>query len=408
MKKIVVLIIVVTILIVSVIAGVCFALYKEEQENKRLDLEAVTLKENLSVEFGKEVRVSSFIENLNGTIVNDFKIDTEKLGDIKVLFEYINIKNRKRTAEFTIKTIDVNPPKIFIGNTYSVEVGYNKNLIEVLLSGDDIDDNPTREIIGEYDFNTVGNYNLVYVVTDASNNQTKKEFVLQVTEKSKPNKTTTVANNKRLPIEDVIKNHKNENTKIGIDVSRWQQDIDFEKVKNAGVEFVIIRLGYQTDYDGDYELDPYFVTNIEGAKKAGLPVGIYFYSYARTTNQAINQANWVKDNLKNYEIDLPIAFDWESWNSFNKTNMSFFTINKVANTFLDTLEQEGYKGMLYSSKNYLEKIWYPTKHETWLAQYNVEPTYNGEYTMWQMSDSGKVEGINGNVDIDILYLDKIK
>lgn len=86
--------------------------------------------------------------------------------------------------------------------------------------------------------------------------------------------------------------------------------------------------------------------------------------------------------------------------------MSFYTINKAANIFLDTLQEAGYKGMLYSSKNYLEKIWYETKHETWLAQYNTKPTYEGKYSIWQMSDVGKVDGIKGDVDIDIMYLNK--
>ena len=139
---------------------------------------------------------------------------------------------------------------------------------------------------------------------------------------------------------------------------------------------------------------------------SGLPVGVYFYSYLKNVKQAREQANWVKDNLKNYKLDLPVAFDWESWSSFNGTGMSFYTINKSANEFLRVLEDEGYKGMLYSSKNYLERIWYPTEYETWLAQYNTKATYNGEYSIWQMCDTGIVDGIKGDVDIDIMYLDK--
>jgi len=272
----------------------------------------------------------------------------------------------------------------------------------VLLSADDIDDNPTREILGKYDFNVVGDYNLTYVVTDASGNQAKKEFVLYVKEK-----TNTVAKEPEpINIEDILINYKTDKTKIGIDVSKWQGEINWEEVKASGIEFAILRVGYQTDYDGDYVVDPYFISNIEGAQKVGLPIGSYFYSYAKNVNQAKEQAEWVKENLKGYEIELGIAFDWESWNSFNKTGMSLYTINKVANTFLDILEEAGYKGMLYSSKNYLEKIWYPTKHDTWLAQYNDKATYEGEYSIWQMCSTGKVGGIKGNVDVDIMYLEK--
>lgn len=86
--------------------------------------------------------------------------------------------------------------------------------------------------------------------------------------------------------------------------------------------------------------------------------------------------------------------------------MSIYTINKAANEFLDILQEAGYKGMLYSSKNYLEKIWTNSEYETWLAQYNDKVTYAGEYSMWQMSSIGKVDGINADVDIDVMYLEK--
>ncbi len=402
MKKIIIFVI---LLIIILVAGIGVWLYIDEQENKRLDKEAITLKENMTIEYGKKAKISDFIENINGSLIEDNEINTENLGEIKVTFDFKNIKNKKRKSEFVIKVVDVNAPKIFSGSSYSVEVGNNKDLTQVLLSADDIDDNPRREILGEYDFNTVGNYKLTYVVTDSSGNEAKQEFTLYVKEK------TTTTNRPKpktetLELSDVLNNYKTEKTKIGIDVSKWQGEINWQEVKEDGIEFAMIRVGYQTDYDGDYVEDPYFVANIEGAKAAGIPVGIYFYSYAKNVNQAIEQANWVKEHLKDYEIDLPVAFDWESWNSFNGAGMSLNTINKVANTFLDILEESGYKGMLYSSKTYLEKIWYPTNHETWLAQYNNKATYNGEYSIWQMSSIGRVKGIKGDVDIDVMYLEK--
>lgn len=390
----------IVILITVSVIGVCFWVHKEKQENIRIDAEAITLKEDLTVKYGDKVKISDFIENIKGKLINDKEINTEELGDIQVSFDFINIKNKKRTYNFTIKVVDVNSPKIFMGDSYTVKVGYNKNLVDVLLSGDDIDDNPVREILGEYDLNTVGSYDLTYSITDSSGNQTKKDFTLYVKESNEEKSKT-----KKVDIADVISQHKTENTKIGIDVSKWEEEIDWQEVKRSGVEFAMIRIGYQTEYDGNYVLDPYFILNIEGAKSVDIPVGIYFYSYAKNVNQAIEQAEWVKENLKGYEIDLPIAFDWESWNSFNTTGMSFNTINKVANAFLDNLQESGYDGMLYSSKSYLEKIWHPTKYEIWLAQYNTRVTYEGEYSIWQMTENGRVNGISDDVDIDIMYLD---
>lgn len=392
MKRIIIGMIVIVVLVI----GICVWQY---QENKRMDAEAVVLKEDLTVQFGEDAKVSDFIESLKGTLIEDSEINTEKLGDRQITFAYTNGKKKRKTAEFSIKVVDENPPQIFSGNAYTVQVGFDKNLADVLLSGDDADDNPTREILGEYDVNTVGDYELTYRVTDSSGNQAQKDFVLHVKEKSQEEKAKV----KTIEIADILQNYKTDDTKIGIDVSKWQEEIDWQEVKNAGIEFAMIRIGYQTEYDGDYVLDPCFVANIEGAKAAQIPVGIYFYSYAKNALQAIEQAEWVKENLKNYEIDLPIAFDWESWNSFNQAGMSFYTINKAANTFLDTLEKAGYKGMLYSSKVYLEQIWYPTKYETWLAQYNSKVTYEGKYSIWQMSEAGRVNGIKENVDIDVMY-----
>lgn len=406
MRKTLIILIISIVLIIILATGIFLWLYFEEKENKRLDTEAIILKENLIIEFGQEIKVSECLENLKGRLLNDYIINTEQLGEIPVSIDFINIKNKKRTVTFYIKIVDTTAPKIFMGNSYTIEVGNSKNLTEVLLSGDDIDDNPIRRIEGQYDCNVVGDYNLTYIVTDSSGNETKKEFVLHV--KEQINNKQTSSTKEPIYFGDVIANYKNENTKIGIDVSKWQEEINWQEVKNAGVEFAIIRLGYQTDYDGKYVVDPYFIANIEGAKEVGLPVGIYFYSYAKTVEQATEQAKWVKEQLKDYQINLPIAFDWESWSSFNKTSMSFYKINKVANTFLNVLKQEGYDVMLYGSKNYLEKIWYPTKYKTWLAHYTSQTTYKGKYMMWQMCDTGRVNGIKGNVDIDIMYINEQK
>lgn len=394
-----ILTIIILIIIITITIGIC--LYLNIKENKRIDAEAVTLSEDLTIEFGKKAKISDFIQNLNGTLLNDYEINTEYLGEKDFTFEFLNIKNKKRKATLTLTTVDKTKPQIFSGSSYTVEVGYEKKLEDVLLSGDNIDDNPSREIIGEYDFNTIGDYNLTYVVTDSSNNKTSKDFVLHVIEKpTTPPKTTRKDNY----LNDIINNYKAENTKIGIDVSKWQEEIDWEKVKNSGVEFAIIRVGYQTEYDGEYVVDPYFIQNIEGAKAVGLPVGIYFYSYAKTVEQATEQAEWVTEQLSDYEIDLPIAFDWESWTSFNTTGMSFYTINKVANTFLNKITDNGYKAMLYGSESYLKDIWYPSKYDTWLAHYIAKTNYDGDYFLWQMCDTGIVDGIDNYVDINIMYL----
>ena len=203
---------------------------------------------------------------------------------------------------------------------------------------------------------------------------------------------------------DLVKKYKTDNTKIGIDVSHWQGDIDFEKVKNAGVEFVFIRVGSQRGIDGEYYIDNKFKQNINGFNKVGIPVGIYFYSYANSKLAAKKEAKWVVEQLKPYKIDLPVVFDWESWSFFQEFNKSFYSLTEIANTYLNEVEKVGYKGMLYSSKYYLENVWFKTKYPVWLAHYTEKTNYQGEYSYWQLCSNGRVDGIFGDVDINVMYI----
>ena len=200
----------------------------------------------------------------------------------------------------------------------------------------------------------------------------------------------------------IVENYKNDKTKIGLDISSWQGDVDFEALKNAGVEFVMIRVGGTIGTNGEYFLDKKFKQNIENANKYGIQAGIYFYSYADSLEHARRDAKWVLKQIKKYKIDLPIAFDWEEWSNFNEYHLSFFGLTSMAEEFLKVIEEAGYQGMLYSSKTYLENMWMKTKYDIWLAHYTSNTTYQGDYKIWQICENGKVDGIDGAVDIDIM------
>lgn len=389
---------------VLLVVGVGLGIYFDVKENQRIDAEAVTLKEDLTVEFGEKVKVSDFLANLNGELVDDYIVNTENLGEQEVSFDFINIKNKKRTRSFTINVVDRTAPIISGGVTRTVNLGYIEDLTGLFLSGDDLDDAPKREVLGIYDLDKVGSYELEYIITDASGNQAKRFFTLNVV---KPlSDTGEEYEIEKLPIAEVIAKHKNSKTKIGIDVSQWQGEVDWKRVKAAGVEFAFVRIGYQKGYDGEYILDPYFYDNIDGAKAAGLMVGTYFYSYATRPEEAQKQAEWVVEKLEGRELELGIAFDWEDWGGFNWAGMSFRTINKAAEAFIETVEEAEYEGLLYSSTSFLELIWRPEDFKKiWLAQYYDWVTYEGEYDFWQMSSSGRVPGVDGDVDIDIMYLE---
>lgn len=382
------------IIIVIIVTGIYFFWNREIP----IDNSLFTLASDIRVEVYSDSKISSKIENIKGTIIEDKKIDTSKLGKQTIEFLYKNEKGRKRKGIIEIEVADTTEPFLLMGNSYTVTVGYNKNLTDVILSADNYDPNPKREILGDYDMNQVGSYPLTYRITDSSGNIEAHDFTLHVKEKSissSYNKTYT-------KFEDVISLHKTENTKIGIDVSKWQGEINFDLLKEAGVEFVIIRVGTGLGFNEPSVEDVYFKKNIEGTIKAGIPVGIYYYSYATTIKEAKGQALWVANQLKDYKIDLPVAFDWESWSYFNGLNLSLHDINDIANTFLNEIEKAGYEGILYGSKLYLQNVWEPTE-PVWLAHYTTKTDYDGEYFMWQLCENGIVNGINGAVDINVMY-----
>lgn len=165
----------------------------------------------------------------------------------------------------------------------------------------------------------------------------------------------------------------------------------------------MIRIGRTKGTNKEYFIDKNFIRNIEEANKYNIDTGIYFYSYSNSNESAIKDAKWVLKQIKDYQVTLPIAYDWEEWSSFNNYHLSFFGLTSMAESFLDTIENAGYDGMLYSSKSYLENIWFPTKYDVWVAHYTDSADYTGKYKMWQLCDNGRVDGIEGNVDIDIIY-----
>ena len=203
---------------------------------------------------------------------------------------------------------------------------------------------------------------------------------------------------------DIVKKHKKDNTMIGIDVSRWQETIDFEKVKEAGCEFVIMRIGINSDIDKDISKDSYYDNNIRKAKEAGLKVGVYVYTSAINEDMAKEHAKETIKYLNNEELDFPVAYDFENWSKIKSYNINLYDLENSLNTFAKELKKEGYDTMLYSSKWYLENVWINgNDYPVWLAHYTPETSYQGKYIMWQRTNIGKIDGISTDVDIDILY-----
>ena len=196
----------------------------------------------------------------------------------------------------------------------------------------------------------------------------------------------------------------------GIDVSVYQKKIDWEKVKAAGVDFAIIRLGYRSyDEDGELALDSKYKENLRGAKKAGLDVGVYFFSQAKTTAEAIKEARYVVRHIRGKGITYPVVFDMEPIDGADRiTDLNAEEKTEIADAFCQVIERNGYTPMIYGNPQWLRKhvnLEYLTKYDTWLAHYADETDYPYAFKMWQYSHTGKVNGIKGHVDLNMYFIE---
>jgi len=197
-------------------------------------------------------------------------------------------------------------------------------------------------------------------------------------------------------------------TCVGVDVSSHQYDIDWARVKAAGIDFAIIRVGYRGYETGKVCLDDYFQKNIEGALANGLKVGVYFFSQAITPEEAIEEAEFVLSHIQGYDISFPVVFDWEPMNySTSRTrSLDKETLTSCAVAFLERIKAAGYKPMVYFN-NYLGYLRYDlrqlTGYDFWYANYSAMPSFYYDFDMWQYTSSGRVDGIATNVDMNICF-----
>lgn len=203
----------------------------------------------------------------------------------------------------------------------------------------------------------------------------------------------------------------------GIDVSKWQGKIDWQKVAKSGINFAVIRVGFRGE-DGKIYPDENFDYNIQQAEKNGILVGVYFFSTAKTETEAKEEAAFTADKIKGYKISLPVVYDCEGYKNTDSRMFSLSADERTQNAlaFLQSIEKYGYKGMFYGSKNDLEdaNIWnvklLEKQYKIWVAQYSSptypqkeNPDYDGKYDMWQYTNRGIVPGVDGNCDMVLSY-----
>lgn len=197
---------------------------------------------------------------------------------------------------------------------------------------------------------------------------------------------------------------------LGVDISRYQKDVDFEALKSDGIDFVMLRVGARGYKTGEIQIDEYFHENIKKASEAGLDIGVYFFSQAVTQEEAVEEAQLVLDNIKEYEILYPIAYDMEFIEN-DTARVETLTRDErtaMAAAFLNHVNNAGYTPMLYGDTEWLVKRIDVAKFNAsciWLSEEADIPKYPYRYEMWQYTTQGQVRGINGFVDLNISFVD---
>ncbi len=230
----------------------------------------------------------------------------------------------------------------------------------------------------------------------------------------KASKTEGIFDNKTYTHADVFDGM---NIYNGIDVSYYNKTIDWEEVKESGVDFAIIRAGYRGyGAAGTLCTDVKFVENIEGALDAGIQVGVYYFTEAINKQEAIEEAEYCLDKIKDYDVTLPIVIDYEFPTDSSgpigrmyKANLSKSVATNNCIAFCETIKDAGYEPMIYANKSDLATLINGTKlsqsYKIWLANYTTKTTYSNPYEYWQYTSSGSVDGITGKVDCNFWYTD---
>ena len=263
-------------------------------------------------------------------------------------------------------------------------------------------------------------------IDDISTNDNKTEDVVSEAEDAEatatdPQAKVTVESGAAIDVADLVTaSNVGENSSItyGIDVSKFQGTIDWSQVANAGINFVMVRVGYRDSTTGEIKADTNAKFNMQEAEKYGIKIGAYFFSTAVTNEEAVEEANWVTSYIAKYPITYPVGYNCEGFeNSTSRQyGLSKDDRSNIAMAFLNQIYNSGYTPIFYASRNELvnDTKWNTStiekKYKIWMAWYNQDtsniangPAYDGQCAMWQYTNQGTVAGISKKVDVDVAY-----
>lgn len=306
-------------------------------------------------------------------------------------------------------TISIKSNNIDLKNQTVSEISNIKNEVNVETNINNKNENNTQN--SNLNKNETNIDNTINNGTDLENKVNNKE------NNNIKNNETNFDNSSINNNEDNI-NNKNEmnieNTNIiknGIDVSKYQGKIDWNKVKASGIEFAMIRCGYRGYTAGGLNEDEWFYYNVKNAYANNVKVGLYFYSSAVDEKEGMEEANYVLDLINKYNfkniITHPIAFDVEDFEGTRSFNLTIDERTKVTNAFCSTIEKSGFIPMIYSYTYFLDtklNMNNLKNYKVWIADYYGNTWYKGSFDMWQYTSKGKIDGILGDVDLNYLYV----
>ncbi len=353
-----------------------------------------------SVEVYSDITLSDFITDKNVELSEgDALLNTADTGTYEVDIKYkYNGHEFSKKLDYIVE--DTTPPLLLNSGWETMhKAGKAFDLNDYVGFVDNYDRNVSLSYTGDIDPNTVGDYPLHAVAADSSGNVTEWDVTISVV-----NEVPKPADNRtRVSFEDFAAQYGGEGRRVGLDISAWQTDVDYDALIGAGCDFVIMRAGYCY---GEPKTDDYFHQNLERARASGMAYSVYFYFTDNSEDAVREHARWIAEQLGGEPTDLPIGFDWEEFSHFQKYGMNIHDINNLYAAFRDELAKFGYDTMLYSSRNFLRDVWdEKTKAlgPVWLAHYVDETNYEGDYYIWQQSSCGRIAGINGDVDMNVLY-----
>lgn len=330
------------------------------------------------------------------------------------------MNNKKRSNPFMITTLIFFSTTVMFGLlTTAVLIKYKNPTVNTVSSEkveqikaeereDLLSDMKLRFTSGEGSLSILKSYfpdNIVYV-----NNKGQYVFAPILSELAKNN----YMDENFIQDDDGIITYNDNGTVIshmGVDASKFQGSIDFKKLKEQGVEFAMLRCGFRSYGNGILNTDSSFDTFAKDAIKNDIKIGAYFFSSAVTTDEAIEEADYVLDIIKPYKVTYPVVIDFEeiSGDSYRQENLSEQELTDIIIAFCDRIEKAGYKPMIYSNlKGFVGRLDLTRleKYEKWFAYYSDIPYFPYEYSIWQYSDSAKLDGVSGNtIDLDISFKD---